>query len=337
MGVESTNPGQSFKSIFKSTAGGGGGGGGAPAPPGFAEFTVDQFNTSGVPSSTTPYPNITSVPATLYSYSTAGYYRLTIPADSEPITFDMWAWGGGGGAGGGPGPGNGGAGGGVRGRKEFIGPTTITFLVSENGNSNGTGAWPDGGSTPPSYVEGGGGGSSRIADSLVPFPTINTPSTSYILIGGGGGGGSSYSTSGTLGASGGYPSGNPGGGYYPADGARFGLGGTQSAGGAAPAAGRQGAGSAGGKYSGGAANGGGGGGGYFGGSGGAGYYTMGGGGSGFIQPGLTNTASFSASPGPTTHYIALDDPSNPGTKPATAGNGNTSGFVAFKINSIGGI
>jgi hypothetical protein len=337
MGVESTNPGQSFKSIFKSTSGGGGGGGGAPAPPGFAEFTVDQFNTSGVPLSTTPYSNITSVPATLYSYSNAGFYRLTIPADSEPITFDMWAWGGGGGVGGGPGPGNGGAGGGVRGRKEFIGPTTITFLVSQNGGSNGIGGWTDGGTTPPSYVEGGGGGSSRIADSFVPFPTINTPSTSYILIGGGGGGGSSYSTSGTLGASGGYPSGNPGGGYYPADGGVFGKGGTQSAGGAATASGRQGTGSAGGKYSGGAANGGGGGGGYYGGSGAGGYYAMGGGGSGFIEPGLTNTASFSASPGTPTHYLAVDDPANPGTKPATAGDTGVAGFVAFKINAIGGI
>ena len=337
MGVESTNPGQSFKSIFKSTGSGSGGSGAAsPSPPGFAEFTVDQFNTGGVPTATTPYPYITSAPATLYSYSTAGYYRITIPANSEPITFDMWAWGGGGGLGGGPGPGNGGAGGGVRGRKEFTGPTTITFLVAESGNPNGSGAWPDGGTTPPSYVEGGGGGSSRIAEGLVPYPTINTPSTAYILIGGGGGGGSSYSTAGTLGASGGYPAGNPGGGYYPADGAVFGSGGTQTAGGPAPSPGRQGAGSAGAKYSGGAAHGGGGGGGYYGGSGGGGYYSMGGGGSGFIDPTVGTVGSFSATPGTPTHYLALDDPSNPGTKPATAGDTNNNGFVAFKINAIGG-
>jgi len=46
---------------------------------------------------------------------------------------------------------------------------------------------------------------------------------------------------------------------------------------------------------------------------------------------LTNTASFSASPGPTTHYLDVDDPSNPGTKPATAGDTGVAGFVKLKV------
>ena len=333
MGVESTNPGQSFKSIFKNT-GTGGSGGGSSGPPGVAEFSVEAFNTSGGSPTTTPYPDLSN--DDVKKFTTEGYYVLTIPSDSEPLTLEMWAWGAGGAPSNGPGPGNGGAGGGVRGRKTFTAPTTITFLVgaSQPGTPTGAGNWPDGGSTPTSYVEGGGGGSSRIADGVVPFASINTSSTEYILIGGGGGGGSSYSTSGTKGGSAGYPSGNRGGGYYPADGSVDGRGGTQSAGGAGGSAGRQGSGTAGGKYSGGPANGGGGGGGYYGGGGAGGYYAMGGGGSGYIDAGLSNASSFSRGPGPN-HYLGLDDPANSPLKPANAGNTGQPGVVIFKLVSSG--
>lgn len=332
MGVESTNPGQSFTSIFKST---GSGGAGAAGPPGVAEFSVEAFNTSGGSPSSTAYSNLSV--DDVKTFTTAGYYILTIPDASEPLTLDMWAWGAGGSPSNGPGPGNGGAGGGVRGRKTFTAPGTITFLVgaSQPGTPTGVGGWPDGGTTPTSYVEGGGGGSSRIADGPVPFASINTTSTDYVLIGGGGGGGSSYSTAGTLGGSAGYPTGNRGGGYYPADGAIDGRGGTQSAGGAGGGSGRQGAGTAGAKYSGGNANGGGGGGGYYGGGGAGGYYAMGGGGSSYIASSeLSNTGSFSATPG-TNHYLAVDDPANTSIKPATAGDTGQPGIVAFKVVSTG--
>ena len=97
----------------------------------------------------------------------------------------------------------------------------------------------------------------------------------------------------------------------------FGKGGTQSAGGAGGAAGRQPAGSDGAKYDGGEGTGGGGGGGYYGGGGAGGYYAMGGGGSGYIHPTLTNTASFTGQPGHPDHKVSVDDPANPGTKPAS--------------------
>ena len=113
MGVESTFGPHSYSSIFKSTSGGGGAGGGGSSTPGVAVFSVNQFNTSGTSPSETPYSGAT--PGTEYKFSTAGYYVVTIPDASDPLTFDMWAWGAGGGNGGGPGPGNGGAGGGVRG------------------------------------------------------------------------------------------------------------------------------------------------------------------------------------------------------------------------------
>ena len=64
------------------------------------------------------------------------------------------------------------------------------------------------------------------------------------------------------------------------------------------------AGTAGGKYSGGPGNGGAGGGGYYGGGGAGGYYSQGGGGSGYIDPTVTNSASFNAPPG-SNHYIAV--------------------------------
>ena len=97
----------------------------------------------------------------------------------------------------------------------------------------------------------------------------------------------------------------------------LGGGGTQSAGGAAGSSGRVPAGTAGGKYSGGPGNGGAGGGGYYGGGGAGGYYSQGGGGSGYIDPTVTNSASFNAPPG-SNHYIVNDDPGNSTIKPATA-------------------
>ena len=296
-----------------------------PSSPGVKTFTLKHYNTGGSLLSTTPYSDVTSGDS--YNLTTAGYYTVTIPSASEPIAFDMWAWGGGGGSTPGPGPGNGGAGGGVRGRTTFTAPSVLTIIVG-NGGAHTVAGWPDGGSSPD---EGGGGGSSRIAATEIPQPTINDTGNDYLLIGGGGGGGTSWATSGIYGGSAGYPSGNPGGLYYPADGAVFGKGGTQSAGGAHGGAGRQPAGLPGAKYSGGFGQGGGGGGGYYGGGGAGGYYAIGGGGSGYIDSTLTNTASFSASPGPSTHRVAVDDPSYPGTKPASAGNATVSGFVKLKV------
>ena len=299
--------------------------GSTPSSPGVKTFTLKHYNTGGTLLSTTPYSDVTSGDS--YDLTTAGYYTVTIPPASDPISFDMWAWGGGGGSAPGPGPGNGGAGGGVRGRTTFNAPSVLTIIVG-NGGAHGVGGSPDGGSSPD---EGGGGGSSRIAATEIPQPTINDTGNDYLLIGGGGGGGTSWATSGIYGGSAGYPSGNPGGLYYPADGAVFGKGGTQSAGGAHGGAGRQPAGTPGAKYSGGPGQGGGGGGGYYGGGGAGGYYAIGGGGSGYIDSTLTNTASFSASPGPSTHKVAVDDPSNPGTKPASAGNSAVAGFVKLKV------
>jgi len=331
MGVESTYRDHPYGSIFKNTQASGGGGGGA-ATPGVAVFSVNQYNTSGTGPTETPYPGAT--PGTEYKFTTAGYYVVTIPDASDPLTFDMWAWGGGGGTSNGPGPGRGGAGGGVRGRKTFTAPGTFTFLVGQEGQTNGTGGFPDGGSTPTSYVEGGGGGRSSIGDGTILFSARDTPTTSYFLIGGAGGGGSSYSSAGTYGGTGGYPSGTRGGAYYPSDGAVDGRGGTQSAGGAGGGSGRQGSGTAGAKYDGGAANGGAGGGGYYGGGGAGGYYAMGGGGSSYIDPLLSNIGDFDATPGPN-HYLAVDDPANSTIKPATAGDTGVAGFVALKLISNG--
>jgi hypothetical protein len=293
---------------------------------------------------------------TILDFTESGYYQVTLPA--QPAIIDMWAWGGAGGSTADvtayptAGPGSmafGGAGGGVRGRHSFSGGDIITVMVAEGGiDTDGlTPARIDGGAL--SFPDGGiagdnsasGGGSSRIADGLVPFANRNNAPTVYLLIGAGGGGGSRYSTTGNLGMAGGYPSGLPGGGYWPSDGANFGSGGTQSAGGPAPGNNpptNTAAGGAGAKYLGGSTagnlnpgpggpgslmpnnGGGGGGGGYYGGSAGAGHYTTGGGGSSYIHPSLSSTASFSA-PGayPASYWMAVDDSSNPGTKPDTAG------------------
>ena len=334
MGVESTYRDHPYGSIFKTTTDGTSSGGGGGATPGVAIFSINQYNTSGTGPTETPYPGAS--PGTEYKFASAGYYVVTIPDASDPLTFDMWAWGAGGGPGAGPGPGYGGAGGGVRGRYTFTAPGTFTFLVGSTASS-GTGGWPDGGNSPPSdgYVEGGGGGRSSIGEGTIAFAARDSSTTAYLLIGGGGGGGTSYSTSGPGAGQGGYPSGTAGGWYYPAEGSGcLGGGGTQSAGGAAGGAGRTPAGTAGGKYSGGPGPGGAGGGGYYGGGGAGGYYAQGGGGSGYIDPTITNSDSFDASPG-TNHYVAADDPGNSTIKPANAGDMGYAGFVALKLVAHG--
>ena len=318
-------------------------GGGGAAPIG---FTIKRYDTSNVLQTTTPYSDVS--PGTTFTHADAGYYTLEVDAGSGSAQLQMWAWGAGGGTAGGPGPGYGGAGGGVRGTHTISGGDTITFLVG-GGGSNQTASdglassFPDGGNSgPPSdgYLEGPGGGRSSIYDGVLPYANRDATPNTFLLIGGGGGGGSHYSDTGTLDARGGYPSGFPGGGYYPSDSSDgFGKGGTQSAGGDGGASGRQPGGTPGAKYDGGFGAGGGGGGGYYGGGGAGGYYAMGGGGSGYIHPSLTNTASFTAVIGdPNQHFVAVDDPSNPGTKPAAAGDsgpsipeGGTDGVVVFKV------
>ena len=318
-----------------------GGGGGGPIG-----FTVKVYNVNNVLQSTTPHSDV--APGTVYKYTDAGYYTIEIEQTSGDVEFQMWAWGAGGGTGAGPGPSIGGAGGGVRGTSTFSGGNTITFLVGGGGafkttTNNTTTSFPDGGNSGGSYPNGPGGGRSSIGSGLIPYPSRDSGGTQYLLIGGGGGGGTDYNTAGTLAGYGGYPSGADGGGYYsggePAT--SRGGGGSQSAGGTAGAAGRTPAGTAGAKYSGGdgPGSGSGGGGGFYGGGGGGGYYAMGGGGSGYIHPTLTDTSSFTTTPGSSNHMLALDDPSNPGTKPEYAGDsgypsnphGGMDGVVVFKV------
>ena len=319
-------------------SGGSGGGGGGPLG-----FTIKRYNTSNVLQSTTIFSDATS--GLTYTHTVAGYYTLEVNPTSGPAQIEMWAWGAGGGTGGGPGPGRGGAGGGVRGTHTITGGDTITFLVGGGGAYESTtdglaSSFPDGGSSlGDGYIEGPGGGRSSIYDGLLPYANRDATPNTFLLIGGGGGGGSHYISAGTMDARAGYPSGFPGGGYYPADGSVYGGGGSQSAGGAQGPGGRQPAGTAGAKYDGGPGHGGAGGGGYYGGGGAGGYYAMGGGGSGYIHPSLTNTASFTTAAGGSDHYQALDDPSNPGIKPASGGdsgmpsasNGGQDGCVVFRI------
>jgi hypothetical protein len=296
-------------------------------------YSVNAYNTSGASPVVTPY---TFQTGDIQKFTTAGYYVLTVSPISNPITFDMWTWGGGGRNVGGPGPGGGSAGAGVRGRYTVNSGSSITFLVANASNTtpNGTSTFPDGGVCTSSYFSGAGGGSSRIGNGTIPFPTRNDTPTQYLLIGGGGGGGSNYLDTGSVNGQAGYPSGEPGGAYYPSDGANFGGGGTQSSGGAGGGAGRTPAGNPGIKYGGGASGtdgGGAGGGGYYGGGGGGGYYTNGGGGSSYINPVLGNTADFDTTPGEPTSQFAVDDPANPGIKTPLVGNRNNGGAVIFKI------
>jgi len=317
------------------------------------DFIIKRYNTSNVLQSTTPYTDAT--PGTTYTHTAAGYYTIEIEPGSADVNFQMWAWGGGGGTANNPSPGLGGAGGGVRGTKTFTGGDTITFLVGGGGKydsptDNISSAFPDGGDSSSSGYRGPGGGRSSIYDGVLPYANRDSTPNTFLLIGGGGGGGCSFMSSGGNDGRAGYPSGAPGGSYYPKDGAgTISSGGTQSAGGAGGGPGRSSAGVAGAKYSGGGVNGtngGGGGGGYYGGGSGGGYYAMGAGGSGYIHPSVTNTASFTATQGPpayggTGSEQSVDDPSNPGIKPASAGwsgygptgnaAGGSDGVVIFKV------
>lgn len=308
------------------------------------QFTIKRYSTSNVIQSTTPYEYTQGdAPGNTFTHTVAGYYTLEVDPASASIDFQMWAWGAGGGTSQGPGPGLGGAGGGVRGTSTFSAGNTITFLVGGGGGydaatDNLADSFPNGGSVGEANHHGPGGGRSSIFNGVLPYPNRDSTSNTFLLIGGGGGGGDSFLDGGTQDGRGGYPSGFPGGAYYPKDSASgFGGGGTQSTGGVAGAAGRGPVGNAGAQYQGGDGYGGGGGDGFYGGGGAGGFYASGGGGSGYIHPSLTNTASFTQ-PGTTNHYVAVDDPANPGTKPAaggdsgpTAANGGTDGVVVFKI------
>lgn len=310
------------------------------------QFTIKRYNTSNVLQSTTPYSYIGDTAfGNTFTHTAAGYYTLEIASGSDDIKFQMWAWGAGGGTSQGPGPGLGGAGGGVRGTKIFGGGDTITFLVGGGGAYDDTtdgisSSFPDGGSGGGTNYHGPGGGRSSIYDGVLPYANRDSTSNTFLLIGGGGGGADSFLSGGTIDGRAGYPSGFPGGAWYPKDSSTgFGGGGTQSAGGAGGTAGRGGAGTAGAQYDGGLGVGSGGGGGYYGGGGAGGFYAMGGGGSGYIHPSLASTASFTQSD-TANHNVAVDDPSNPGTKPAAGGNsgptttdGGIDGVVVFKIIS----
>ena len=314
------------------------GDGSAAAGAPLSTFQIDTMDIAGAnPVVTQGSVGVGSV----FDFDTGGYIVINNTSNSD-ITFDMWCWGGGGANANVPShgnPGRGAAGGGVRGRYTLSNASYLTLLVADApgaypaGFNNAT--WPDGG--PGSEP---GGGSSRIGAGNISFPLINNGATSYLLIGGGGAGGDDNLIYGPQGGFGGYPSGSNGLSWYqPGEGpATAGHGGTQSAGGAGGAAGRQPAGSPGGKYSGGASgpNGGsGGGGGYYGGGGAGGYYARGGGGSSYINPSITaNTGSFDAIVGGTNFWQALDDSTNPGTKPGNAGNGGYGGFIRLKIVSF---
>ena len=255
-----------------------------------------------------------------YDFNNIGYYKLTWSGDAN---VRSWVWGGAGGRGDAPGPSYGGAGGGARGEIVATGGAVWTVIVAGGGKgpggsmpgtsyTTGSRGFPDGG-TVYQYNGAGGGGSSRIATTQIPYANRDNGPNVWHLIGGGGGGNIGYTNnSGTIDGRGGGDSGYPGGGYYFADGSVYGRGGTQTAGGAAGPGGRQPAGTAGAKYYGGPApgNGGGaGGGGYYGGGGAGGYYGTGGGGSGYIHPSVTNSAFF-VGPQNSRHQVA-DDPTYP--------------------------
>jgi hypothetical protein len=343
-------------------------GGGAAAVSG---ASVKQYNVDNSLQSTTFVPVNTFNAG--YTFTTSGYYTLEFDGpESDEVNCTGWCWGAGGGRGNTPGPGFGGGGNGVRGNFTFNGGDTLTVMVGEGGKSPGNSypcgsphssstpgapylagnaGFPDGGCA--TYNAGGGGGSSRIAKVLIPYPTRNDAPNTYMLIGAAGGGGIGYTDSGgTIDGRGGYPSGYDGGGYYPQDGGVYGRGASQSGGGAGGPAGRMPAGNAGSKYLGGNSGptgGGAGGGGYYGGGGAGGYYATGGGGSGYIHPSCTSTASFD---GPSsTRSQASDDPANPGTlsipaysrgddKSTPQGSGdanpiataNSNGFIKIKFN-----
>ncbi len=304
-----------------------------------ADLTVEYRDTDNA------NPNVEYYKAPLsgktIGFHTAGYNTIRVDTPvAVPAT--VWVWGAGGGYGGAGGPdGGGGAGDGIRGTISASGP--YVAIVGKGGfgfdnPNNASGSltakgWPDGGlaywtGTPTSQAYGYGGGRSSFGAGPIPYANRDTATgptaASYLLIGGGGGGGSAHMDSGTIAGQAGRPSGSPGGGYYPGDGsASVGGGGSDTAGGSGGTGGRQPNGVDGAQYFGGPGGtnfgGGGGGGGFFGGGGAGGYYAGGGGGSSHVAPGpaVSNDQNCPVS----NYYTAGDDPGNPGTKPAGAGNG----------------
>lgn len=335
---------------FKSSdIGKGFGAGGSSGNSGqFEMATVKFYGTDGNLASTSLYTRESFISG--QHFDDVGYYTINFGEFGVGFKMRVWTYGGGGGRqSNGPGPGAGGAGGGVTGVIEVVSgdsDTEFTFIVGGGGVGSPSprpGGFPDGGDA--TYNAHGGGGSSRFSKLNIPFTNRDNPSSIYYLIGGGGGGGIGYTQSGTMDGRGGYPNGQPGGAYYPGDGAIFGSGGSQTSGGSGGPAGRQPAGVSGSKYQGGPSGttgGGAGGGGYYGGGGGGGYYSMGGGGSGYIHPEVTESDSMLGAPNsrhsatnPTTYTNA------PGFSPSThsfgyvdtdvADSGNGKGLVCFKL------
>jgi len=305
-------------------------------------FRVETFTSSGTSPSSTLYPAYGYINSNLV-YDNEMYGVLHNDSGAS-ITFEMYVYGAGGGTGDDNNPSDyeaGSAGGGVSGTYTVAAGGKLTFMVGQTGTTtNNVRPFPDGGAaTYPS--EASGGGSSRVGNGLIPYPTRNNTPVTYLLIGAGGAGGGANHTSGTIGGYGGYPAGARGGGYYPLDGFNAtGNGGTQTAGGATPSAGRRPAGQAGAKYYGGNAGnypssnsgGSGGGGGYYGGAGAGGYYARGGGGSSYVHPSITGASSYNATPGPGAANFSVVP--SAGGKPSNAGNGGYDGCVIFKITQV---
>lgn len=258
-----------------------------------------------------------------YGISTYGFYSLVVPQNAV-LNLALHLWGAGGGGGISSTPTSGSCGGYVYGEMSLQGGT-YTLVVGRGGLADGTGGWPDGG-TSVNYG-GGAGGSSRFGGSFInTTASLNATSAVYYLIAGGGGAGCNYAGYGSNNRGGGVGGGLSGkdGSFYYNSGENAecpGKGGTQSAGGAGGAAGRTAAGSAGSKYQGGAGGSGGGGaggGGYYGGGGAGGYYAHGGGGSGFINTTYVSNGQFQQS----TEANYSTAPAGLTSKPATnTGNG----------------
>ena len=324
---------------FKSSTIGQGLGAGSSTSADFELATVKSYSTTGSLVTTHLYTRDSLLNG--ITFNTVGYYTINFGAFTNGFDIRVWTYGGGGGRqSNGPGPGNGGAGNGVTGKiavSSSDSNTDFTFIVGGGGLSAGAspapGGFPDGGDA--TYNAHGGGGSSRFSKNEISFGDRDNASSVYHLIGAGGGGGIGYTSGGgTNDGRGGYPAGQPGGGYYPSDPQCYGRGATQSGGGVGGPAGRQPAGQPGGKYSGGnsgTSGGGAGGGGWYGGGGAGGYYATGGGGSGYIHPDVTETQGMNGSP----VTRATDSPSYPA--PGFDSNGHSRGDVdSDTITGAGG-
>ena len=165
-----------------------------------------------------------------YDFDNIGYYNLTWSGEGN---VRSWVWGGAGGRGPGPGPSFGGGGGGARGEITATDGAVWTVIVGGGGKGPGSAypgdnyvtgnkSFPDGGAA--TYNGASGGGSSRISTSSIPYVNRDITSNVWQLIGGGGGGGIGYTEyAGTIDGRGGGTDGQPGGGFYPADGSVYGL------------------------------------------------------------------------------------------------------------------